>query len=185
MGVKEIESERFDYRNVVQPDMDAASAKWESVTRSCFKDNVSPPPSEFATTFQLKARHAARARAARRRDRSDTRISLARAQGGVKGAKLAEYRDQWTHDTPLGSKMRFSTTSMNADKKVDPSMKFGSRQTRALPGTPLAVEVRCSCTACRALCRRELSPVATHARAATAATACRREWTRGDVRSPP
>ena len=55
MGVKEIESERFDYRNVVQPDMDAASAKWESVTRSCFKDNVSPPPSEFATTFQLSS----------------------------------------------------------------------------------------------------------------------------------
>ena len=145
MGVKEIESERFDYRNVVQPDMDAASANWETVTRSCFKDNVSPPPSEFATTFQLKARSiraSARDSPSQPVQRAPFAVARARLQGGVKGAKLAEYRDQWTHDTPHGSKMRFSTTSMNADKQVDPATKFGSRQTRALPGTPLAVEVR-------------------------------------------
>ena len=35
---------------------------------------------------------------------------------------------------------RTATTTMCADKAVDPATKFGSRQTRALPGTPLAVE---------------------------------------------
>ena len=75
-------------------------------------------------------------------------IARSHAQGGVKGAKLAEYRDQWTHDTPEGVKMRFATTSMRGDKSVDPATKFGSRQTRALPGTPLAVEV---CVARRAV----------------------------------
>jgi len=47
---------------------------------------------------------------------------------------------QWTRDTSISAKARFATMTKVSSLGVDPARKFGSAQTRALPGTPLAVE---------------------------------------------
>merc|ERR1719198_50534 len=113
-GVKEPGSTRYDANNIVQPDMEAKSEQWQSVTHAVHLHPNEAAPNEFSTTFKLK--------------------------GGLPDREAqAKYRAEWTSDTPAGAAMRFKTSASTAAEGSATS-KFRSKSLRKLPGTPLAVE---------------------------------------------
>lgn len=105
---------RFDYNNIINPDIDAKPEKWLSVQHSVHQLPEEAEPTEFSTTFKLR--------------------------GGLKTqAELEAYRKNWSSDTKEGARTRFRTsTAEAAAESAQP--KFRGRTLRKLPGTPLIVE---------------------------------------------
>lgn len=112
---------RYDYKNLIQPDTQATSQQWQSVTTA-----VHAHPSQAAAGSAVPEFGSTYARA------SHTLVS--------DKASLEAYRKRWIRESDGDREARFTTSQVAA---VNPSVpkQFRRRCTRVLPGVPKAVEL--------------------------------------------
>mmetsp|Transcript_69828 Transcript_69828/g.195228 ORF Transcript_69828/g.195228 Transcript_69828/m.195228 type:complete len:356 (-) Transcript_69828:319-1386(-) len=102
---------QFNY-DIICPDTDASPKNWASVSNSMHRPPSESAPTEFSTNFKLR--------------------------GGFKTREaVQQYRDAWTKDSPLGRSRRFMTTN---NLGPGAGTRYQTKQLRALPGAPMAVE---------------------------------------------
>ena len=102
---------QFNYE-IICPDTDASPKNWASVSNTMHRHPSESAPTEFSTNFKLR--------------------------GGFKTREeVQQYRDEWTKDSPLGRSRRFKTTN---NLGPGAGTRYQTRQLRALPGAPMAVE---------------------------------------------